>query len=50
MDTTLLFKGCPIGHIQELLGHEQPDTTCRYYLAVDIRAAKAAHQKFLRYD
>ena len=50
MATTLLFNGCPIGHIKELLGHEQLDTTCRYYLAVDIRAAKAAHQKFLRYD
>ena len=46
MATTLLFNGCPIGHIKELLGHERLDTTCRYYLAVDIRAAKAAHQTF----
>jgi len=50
MATTLLFNGCPIGHIKELLGHERLDTTCRYYLAVDIRAARAAHQTFLRYD
>ena len=47
--TTLLFNGCPIGHIKELLGHERLDTTCRYYLGVDVRAAKEAHQKFLRY-
>jgi site-specific recombinase XerD len=50
MATTLLFNGCPIGHIKELLGHERLDTACRYYLPVDIRAAKAAHQSFLRYD
>jgi site-specific recombinase XerD len=30
--TTLLFNGCPIGHIKELLGHERLDTTCRYHL------------------
>jgi site-specific recombinase XerD len=47
--TTLLFNGCPIGHIEELLGHEWLDTTCRYYLGLDVRAAKEAHQKFLRY-
>lgn len=50
MATTLLFNGCPIGHIKELLGHERLDTTCRYYLAVDMRAAKEAHQKFLSYE
>jgi integrase/recombinase XerD len=48
MATTLLFNGCPIGHIKELLGHERLDTTCRYYLGLDQRAAKAAHQEFLR--
>jgi len=48
--TTLLFNGCPIGHIKELLGHERLDTTCRYYLGVDVRAAKEAHRKFLRYE
>lgn len=50
MATTLLFNGCPIGHIKELLGHERLDTTCRYYLALDVRAAKEAHQKFLTYE
>jgi integrase/recombinase XerD len=34
MATTLLFNGCPIGHIKELLGHERLDTTCRYYLGL----------------
>ena len=50
MATTLVFNGCTIGHIQDLLGHERLGTTCRYCLAVDIRAAKATHQTFLRYD
>ena len=48
--TQLLFNGCPIGHIKEILGHERLETTCRYYLGLDRRAAKAAHQKYLRYD
>jgi integrase/recombinase XerD len=50
MATTLLFNGCPIGHIKELLGHARLDTTCRYYLGLDTRAAKEAHQKFLRFE
>jgi integrase/recombinase XerD len=50
MATTLLFNGCPIGHIKELLGHERLDTTCRYYLGLDRRAAQTAHEKFLSYD
>ena len=49
MATTLLFNGCPIGHIKELLGHERLDTTCRYYLGLDRRAARAAHAQFLHY-
>ena len=48
--TTLLFNGCPIGHIKAILGHERLETTCRYYLGIDQRAAKAAHQKYLNYD
>ena len=48
--TQLLFNGCPIGHIKEILGHSRLETTCRYYLGVDHRAAKAAHERFLRYD
>jgi integrase/recombinase XerD len=48
--TTLLFNGCPIGHIKAILGHERLETTCRYYLGIDHRVAKAAHQKYLSYE
>jgi len=47
--TQLLFNGCPVGHIKEILGHERLETTCRYYLGLDQRAAKAAHEKYLVY-
>lgn len=47
--TQLLFNGCPVGHIKEILGHERLETTCRYYLGLDRRAAKSAHQRFLVY-
>lgn len=46
--TTLLRNGCPIGHIQGLLGHERLETTCRYYLGVMNRdELKRAHERFL---
>jgi integrase/recombinase XerD len=48
--TTLLFNGCPIGHIKEILGHEHLMTTCKFYLGADKRAAKDAHQKYLNYE
>jgi integrase/recombinase XerD len=48
--TQLLFNGCPVGHIKEILGHERLETTCRYYLGLDHRAAKAAHRKYLVYS
>ena len=47
--TQILFNGCPVGHIKEILGHERLETTCRYYLGLDHRAAKAAHQEYLKY-
>jgi len=47
--TQLLFNGCPIGHIKEILGHERLETTCRYYLGLDHRAAKLAHERYLIY-
>jgi len=47
--TQLLFNGCPVGHIKEILGHERLETTCRYYLGLDLRAAKEAHERFLVY-
>jgi len=48
--TQLLFNGCPVGHIKEILGHERLETTCRYYLGLDHRAAKTAHGQYLTYD
>jgi integrase/recombinase XerD len=48
--TRLLFNGCPVGHIKAILGHERLETTCRYYLGLDHREVKAAHQKYLSYD
>jgi site-specific recombinase XerD len=49
MATTLLFNGCPIGFIKELLGHDNLETTCQFYLGVDKKAAKEAHQKYLTF-
>jgi site-specific recombinase XerD len=49
MATTLLFNGCPIGFIKELLGHDRLETTCQYYLGVDKKAAKEAHRKYLNF-
>ena len=48
--TTLLFNGCPIGHIKDILGHDRLITTCNFYLGADKRAAKKAHGKYLDYD
>jgi len=48
--TQLLFNGCPVSHIKEILGHERLETTCRYYLGLDRRAAKTAHQQYLVYE
>ncbi|MHB8871036.1 MAG: tyrosine-type recombinase/integrase [Candidatus Doudnabacteria bacterium] len=47
--TTLLFNGCPIAHVKEILGHERMETTCRYYLGVDKRKAKEAHKVYLNF-
>jgi len=45
--TNLVFNGCPIVHVKEILGHERLDTTCRYYLGVDKEQAKKAHKQYL---
>lgn len=47
--TNLLFNGCPMAHIKEILGHERLETTCRYYLGLDRRKAKEAHKQYLNY-
>jgi integrase/recombinase XerD len=45
--TNLVFNGCPIVHVKEILGHERLDTTCKYYLGVDKEAARKAHKQYL---
>lgn len=47
--TNLVFNGCPIVHVKEILGHERLDTTCRYYLGVDKEQAKKAHRQYLNF-
>ncbi|MDR3642488.1 MAG: tyrosine-type recombinase/integrase [Candidatus Doudnabacteria bacterium] len=49
MATHLLFNGCPINHVKEILGHDRLETTCKYYLGVDKSKAKEAHKQFLNY-
>jgi integrase/recombinase XerD len=47
--TNLVFNGCPIIHVKEILGHERLDTTCKYYLGVDKALAKKAHREYLNF-
>jgi len=47
--TNLVFNGCPIIHVKEILGHEKLDTTCKYYLGVDKEKAKQAHKEYLNF-
>jgi len=48
--TNLVFNGCPIIHVKEILGHERLDTTCKYYLGVDKELAKKAHGQYLNFE
>jgi site-specific recombinase XerD len=48
--TNLLFNGCPISHVKEILGHENLETTCKYYLGIDKTKAKEAHNTYLKYS
>jgi len=46
--TNLLKNGCPIGHIKEILGHENLETTCRYYLGLlSKKEVQQAHATYL---
>ena len=47
--TNLVFNGCPIVHVKEILGHERLDTTCKYYLGVDKEQARKAHRQYLSF-
>ena len=49
--TNLLQRGCPIGHIKEILGHENLETTCRFYLGqLTKEEVKRAFQTFMHYE
>lgn len=48
--TNLVFNGCPIVHVKEILGHDRLDTTCKYYLGVDKEQAKKAHTQYLDFE
>ena len=40
-----------VGYIKELLGHQDLQTTCRYYLGtLDHADVKKAHDKYLSYS
>jgi len=47
--TNLVFNGCPLVHVKEILGHERIDTTIKYYLGIDKEKAKEAHQHYLNF-
>ena len=47
--TNLVFNGCPLIHVKEILGHERIDTTVKYYLGIDKEKAKKAHQQYLNF-
>ena len=48
--TNLLQRGCPVGHIKEILGHQNLETTCRFYLGqltkVEVRRAFDAYMSY----
>ena len=48
--TTLLNNGVDISFIKELAGHEDIQTTARYYLGVDKPALRRIVRQHLRYD
>ncbi len=49
--TTLLQRGCPIGHIKEILGHQNLETTCRFYLGQLTKAeVRRAFNMYMHYE
>jgi integrase/recombinase XerC len=49
--TNLLQKGCPIGFIKEVLGHQRLETTCHFYLGVlNKTETKEAFDRYMVYD
>jgi site-specific recombinase XerD len=49
--TNLLQRGCPIGHIKEILGHQNLETTCRFYLGQLTKAeVRRAFDTYMQYE
>jgi len=49
--THLLRNGCPVGAIKEILGHENLETTCRFYLGTLSKAdTQRLHQYYSQLD
>jgi site-specific recombinase XerD len=49
--TNLLQRGCPIGHIKEILGHQNLETTCRFYLGQLTKAeVRRAFNTYMLYE
>ena len=49
--TNLLQRGCPIGHIKEILGHQNLETTCRFYLGqLTKQEVRKAFDTYMTYD
>lgn len=47
MATRAIEKGMPIEQVQKMLGHEQIDTTLRYYAMVNQNNVKLSHRKYI---
>ncbi|MDO8600548.1 MAG: tyrosine-type recombinase/integrase [bacterium] len=48
--TLFMANGCPLDYIARLLGHSNPKTTRKYYLAVTQKHAKEAYIRFNPFD
>jgi integrase/recombinase XerD len=49
--TNLLHKGCPVGFIKEVLGHQRLETTCRFYLGMLNKVdTKKAFDSYMIYN
>jgi len=49
--TNLLQRGCPVGHIKEILGHQNLETTCRFYLGQLTKAeVRKAFDAYMHYE